>query len=536
MKRYVRSILLLIVLALLTACGGPTAAQPVVVTPTPLPPAPELERPTYEVRREAIERVLQINGRIVPVESVALAFKRDGRIETINVQRGDRVRAGDVLIELEQEEALDELREAEDALVQAQRDLENAQQAQQKEIEQRRLALEEAQEALERLLPGGEDDQWEAAAEAVEEARRELENTSNAASEAKTSAEYQVTTAGEALEDAQRAWENAYWDWDHVQRYGTDPDQPYIIDENGRRVPNELTDDQKEQFEVSFIQAERGLRDAERNVELAQRAYEIARKDELVQLEQAEEKVREAEEAYQKLQAGEDNQELKSARRAVEEAQLALEEAQEETFNTQIKAVEDAQRRLEKAQQKVEEGRIVSPQDGEVIALAASEGDQVQAFGDPIIEVADPSRLEIAAELSADQMRQLAEGQEVEVSLLTRPDVIMPAFIRRMPAPYGSGGSGAVGELDRTTRFEVIDTLGQELEAGKPARIRIVLERKEDVLVLPLDAIRSFEGRRFVIVREGDRERRVPVEIGIQTEELVEVVEGVEEGDVVVGQ
>lgn len=81
------------------------------------------------------------------------------------------------------------------------------------------------------------------------------------------------------------------------------------------------------------------------------------------------------------------------------------------------------------------------------------------------------------------------------------------------------------------------DTQGQQLEAGTTiARIRIVLERKDDVLLLPPEAVRSFEGRRFVVVREGDRERRATVRIGITTETQVEILEGLEEGDIVVGQ
>ena len=56
------------------------------------------------------------------------------------------------------------------------------------------------------------------------------------------------------------------------------------------------------------------------------------------------------------------------------------------------------------------------------------------------------------------------------------------------------------------------------------------------MLLLPPEAVRSFEGRRFVVVREGDRERRVTVKIGIETEEFVEITDGLEEGDVVVGQ
>jgi hypothetical protein len=48
--------------------------------------------------------------------------------------------------------------------------------------------------------------------------------------------------------------------------------------------------------------------------------------------------------------------------------------------------------------------------------------------------------------------------------------------------------------------------------------------------------VRSFEGRRFVVVRTGDRERRVTVRTGIETEERIEILEGVKEGDVIVGQ
>jgi multidrug efflux pump subunit AcrA (membrane-fusion protein) len=48
--------------------------------------------------------------------------------------------------------------------------------------------------------------------------------------------------------------------------------------------------------------------------------------------------------------------------------------------------------------------------------------------------------------------------------------------------------------------------------------------------------VRAFEGRRFVVVRKGDRESRVPVKVGIETDERVEILEGVEEGDLIVGQ
>lgn len=522
--------------ALIAACGAPTQAAQEPPTPTPLPPDPALERPTYVVERGEISRLLEITGRVTPVDLVRLAFRRDGRVNAVHVQRGDTVKAGDVLAELEQDDAIDELRNAEDALVAAERELESARRAQAKEIRERELALEDAQEALAALLPGGEDDKLREAQKALEEAQRELQRTRDDRSWAKTSAERDLEARADALEKAQAAFSEARWDWEWVQNYGTDPDNPYTIGPEGERIPNKLTDKQKREYEQRLKDAQSAMESAELAIVEGQRAVERAREDEIVEIAEAEERVAEAQRVVDKLLSGEGTKEIQNAQRAVEQARLALEEAREKTLDANIKAVEDAQRALERAREKVQDGQIIAPQDGQVIAIAIEEGSTVTAY-EPVVEVADPTNLEFAATLSGEQMRQLTEGQPAEIRLLTRPDLALPAVIRQMPAPYGSGGSGVVQDRDQTTRFQVLDTMGQELTPGTTVgRITIVLERKEDVLWLPPEAVRSFEGRRFVVVREGDRERRVTVRIGIETDEQVEILEGLEEGDVIVGQ
>jgi HlyD family secretion protein len=536
-KSALRVCLLILLFPLLVACGASSAAQAEPPTPTPLPPDPALERPTYTVQRDSIDQVLSVNGRVTPVDLTRLSFKRDGRVNTVAFARGDTVKQGDLLAELQQEEQLDELREAQDGLVQARRDLENAQKEQAKKIEQAQLAVDNANEDLARVLPGGEDDPIRIAQQELADAQREAKDNGDSGSEAKTEAEYNVLKAAEALQDSQKAREKAFWNNDWAQKYGTDPANPYSIDPvTGKKIPNKLTDDQKDAFADALTQADRALREAERAVEQAKRAADKAHEAEIVTNDQATQKVQEAQRKLDSMIDGKGNKDLIEAQRKVKDAQLALEEAQTGSYNAQQKAVEDAQRRLDKAQKKVEDGRIVAPRNGELLAISISEGDNVTAF-DPLIEIADPSQLEVASELSAEQMKRLAEGQPVEINTLSRPDVIMPAIIRQMPAPYGSGGSGAVQEQDRTTRFKILDLKGQEVEAGVTiVKIRIVLEHKDNVLWLPPDAVRSFEGRRFVVVRDGDRERRVTVKIGIETEDKIEIVEGLKAGDVIVGQ
>src|SRR5262249_18517475 len=153
-------------------------------TPTPLSPDPALERPTYTVQRGTIERSLDTNGRVIPVDLVRLGFRRAGRVARVNVKQGDSVKAGDILAELEQAAQLAALRQAEDGVAPAQRDLRSAQQQQADAIRQAELDLREAQEDLARLLPGAPDDPAHQAQRDLAQAQQAAETGSATASEA----------------------------------------------------------------------------------------------------------------------------------------------------------------------------------------------------------------------------------------------------------------------------------------------------------------------------------------------------------------
>ena len=60
------------------------------------------------------------------------------------------------------------------------------------------------------------------------------------------------------------------------------------------------------------------------------------------------------------------------------------------------------------------------------------------------------------------------------------------------------------------------------------------LQVRENVLWLPPSVIRTFQNRTFVVLDTPDGLRTVDVELGLQTDDRVEIVSGVNEGDVVV--
>ena len=75
------------------------------------------------------------------------------------------------------------------------------------------------------------------------------------------------------------------------------------------------------------------------------------------------------------------------------------------------------------------------------------------------------------------------------------------------------------------------------IESGMLARCETILGRRENVVWLPPQAIRNFRGRRFVVILDPGRgQRRSDVIIGLESAERLEIVDGVKEGEIVLGQ
>jgi len=72
-------------------------------------------------------------------------------------------------------------------------------------------------------------------------------------------------------------------------------------------------------------------------------------------------------------------------------------------------------------------------------------------------------------------------------------------------------------------------------QSGDKVTVVVQLAHKEGALWLPPDAIRSAGGRTFVIINSDSGPKRVDIEIGLQTRDMVEILSGLEEGQIVVG-
>ena len=221
----------------------------------------------------------------------------------------------------------------------------------------------------------------------------------------------------------------------------------------------------------------------------------------------------------------------------VELAELELERLAQGVDPLLVSDVARAELNVSKLEADIADSQIIAPFAGQLLSFSIVPGQAIEAYR-PVATLADINDLEISADLISTQMTDLAEQLPATFMFVSRPGIELTGYIRRLPYPYGSGGRGTtVEELDKSTRI-TIDELTEEagFELGDLVRVQVELERKDDVLWLPPQAIRMFEGRRFVVLKDGDVQRRVDVKAGIETQERIEIEEGLEEGQVVIGQ
>ncbi|MFN2282867.1 MAG: efflux RND transporter periplasmic adaptor subunit [Anaerolineae bacterium] len=190
---------------------------------------------------------------------------------------------------------------------------------------------------------------------------------------------------------------------------------------------------------------------------------------------------------------------------------------------------------LQRLQAQLEDARIVAPFDGVILSTSIIAGSQVQGYK-TVMSIADPTELEIMADLEDSEMSELTEGMVLVAEVVNRPGDQIPGFIRRLPYPYGGGGKiEGVQDEDTSTRIELEQSpIELGMSVGDRVRITIELERATDALWLPPQAVRSFEGRNFVVVQEDGGQRRLDVTIGIRSDERLEILDGLSEGQTVI--
>ena len=186
---------------------------------------------------------------------------------------------------------------------------------------------------------------------------------------------------------------------------------------------------------------------------------------------------------------------------------------------------------VERARRRVETATIRAPHDGVVRRVLISVSDMVREF-EPVIEIADPALLELQMSVSMEVFRAIEPAMEAEVQV--QPQQWVPVRILRT-AHHNPRFDASVRREEFTVHLSMPDG-DHGLRSFSQYPVRIIRARRENTLVIPTAALREARGREYVRVMEDEIRREVDVLVGVRGPTRVEILEGLSEGELVIGR
>jgi|HubBroStandDraft_6_1064221.scaffolds.fasta_scaffold32441_2 HlyD family secretion protein len=189
--------------------------------------------------------------------------------------------------------------------------------------------------------------------------------------------------------------------------------------------------------------------------------------------------------------------------------------------------VEHARANVRDLEERLESDHGTAPFDGTLYSLPIRQGDFVKA-GDLLAELADLRQVRIRAFIDEPELGQIEVNQSVEILWDAHPDRVWSGRTEMLPKQVVTRGTRSVGELICSVTNDRLDLL-----PNTTVDVRIHVSERPGALVVPRGAV-SIEGdKRYVFRVDGDRLHRRLIKVGIANPTKIEVLSGLNEGDVV---
>jgi len=190
-------------------------------------------------------------------------------------------------------------------------------------------------------------------------------------------------------------------------------------------------------------------------------------------------------------------------------------------------ALKVAEANLALARARFKKTRIVAPFDGKVGVRQISVGAFLRA-GQPITEMANLDNMRVKFSVPESYISRLKRGAEVSVSTPAHPDQPVSGVIFAIePLVDPDTRNGQI-----TAR---VHNPGELFLPGMSANISATLGERADAITIPNEAVFANGSQSFVyIVKEDSTVQQVPVTLGLQRSDVVEVINGLTQGSTVV--
>jgi multidrug efflux pump subunit AcrA (membrane-fusion protein) len=148
----------------------------------------------------------------------------------------------------------------------------------------------------------------------------------------------------------------------------------------------------------------------------------------------------------------------------------------------------------------------------------------------PILTIPDMREMAVMVNIHESAVQRVAVGQRVNVSIDAFPDESLTGIVTKVAVVADSANAFMNPDLKVYPTTIKIDGTHEWLRPGMSAQVEILVDRLQDVVYVPIQAVTYLDDRRVVYVDNGGRPERREVRTGAFSEQLIEIVSGLREG------
>lgn len=489
---------------------------------------------TAKVERSTVVSTVSASGVLEPLTTVDLKSNAGGRVDVLAVDIGSVVEPGQLIAKIDPTDTRTALEQAEADLsaanarvsqseealsLQKEQYVTQLQQAEQAyQAAKARLAQAEQQAKAQPALTKGAIRQADANHRSAQQSLRQLKEAGAPLGKAQAKAGYDQAMA--AMDKAKRNYDRQQGLFSKGFISASQFDAAKLEYESAKAQ----ADAAKERFDTVGEDYDAQAKAAEARLEQAAAALENARANDI------QDELR--------------KQDVVAARAAVSQADAALESARANARQIPIKAADiraskaqviRSKAQVENARTQLDYTIIKAPRAGVILKKYVEEGTIITSGrssfagtgqGTSIVQLGDLSRMFVLASVDETDVANVETGQNVDIVLDAYPDEIFEGIITRIDPQ-------TVVEQNVTTvpvTVEITDA-DARLKPGMNATCDFIVERRENVLVVPTEAVKDQGGRYTVTLLKNGKQVERQVEVGLAGDEVTEIVSGLKEAD-----
>ncbi|MDD4003768.1 MAG: efflux RND transporter periplasmic adaptor subunit [Elusimicrobiaceae bacterium] len=143
----------------------------------------------------------------------------------------------------------------------------------------------------------------------------------------------------------------------------------------------------------------------------------------------------------------------------------------------------------------------------------------------PIASVVNQTKIRMSVNIPERYLGMVFKGQPASIETAAYPGRVFRGRIYKLSPVVDEASLSTVAEI-------LIDNGAGLLKTGMFGHVSLILKRHDDAVAVPLDALVTEEGQKYVFLADKDnRAVKIAVTAGIETRDYIEIVKGIRPGD-----